>query len=74
MEVNGNLPTLNPRKGDKDKDEFYSDIDLLGRVGKAEVLLGIDTLSSNKKRDFKIKAYRLEGKNSRDQRERTKFL
>lgn len=52
MEVNSNLPTLNPRKGDKDKDEFYSDIDLLGRVGKAEVLLGIDTLSSNKKREI----------------------
>ncbi len=53
IEVNGNLPTLKPQKGDiKDKAEFYSDIDLLGRVGKTEVLLGIDTLSSNKKREI----------------------
>lgn len=57
IEVNGNLPTLKPQKGDiKDKGEFYSDIDLLGRVGKAEVLLSIDTLSFNKKRGIsKIK-------------------
>ena len=53
IEVNGNLPTLRPQKEYiKDRTEFYSDIDLLGRVGKAEVLLSIDTLSSNKKSDI----------------------
>lgn len=52
IEVNNNIPTFEPQKRDIKGDEFYSDIDLLGRVGKAEILLSIDTLSSNKKGDI----------------------
>ncbi len=59
IEVNNNIPTLEPQKGDiKDKGrvKFFSDLDLLGRVGKAEMLLSIDTLSSENRRDIlKIK-------------------